>query len=78
MELEKIVFQKTLEYKLIEKCGEDKPCAEAVKNLTPTCMDAADWKSLMKNQDDEVEQLRFMKTFYSCIVDADGNPYFEI
>jgi hypothetical protein len=77
-QLEEFAFRKTLELSLIDLCGEeDEECISAVKSQISDCMEKSDWKKYMENQDSEGELNRFTKKFYSCIVDVDGNPYFE-
>lgn len=82
--VEELAFRKTLEYSLIGLCGErdtdeaeDKECVEAVRAQIKPCMESSDWQTYLKNSEDEKELARFTHEFYSCIVDADGDPYFE-
>jgi len=77
-QVEELVFRKALEYDLVNLCGEsDKECIRAVKSQTKTCMEKSGWRRYLDNQDDRRELKRFTDEFYLCIVDADGNPYFE-
>ncbi|WNO07770.1 hypothetical protein [Teredinibacter sp. KSP-S5-2] len=77
-QIEEFVFRKTLEISLVDLCGEeDKGCVEAVKSQVGNCMETSNWRMYMENEDNQDEFNRFIKEFYSCIVDEDGNPYFE-
>jgi len=76
--IQELVFRKTLERNLIELCGdEDKECIAAVESQIENCLEKSDWKKFVDNQDDQNENNRFSKELYSCIVDSEGNPYFE-
>lgn len=77
-DIEELAFRKTLEYSLAELCGEeDKACNAAVKEQVKSCMEKSDWRKFLDNEDDEDELDRFTTAFYLCIVDSEGNPYFE-
>ena len=77
-QVEEWAFRTTLEYDLIELCGaNDKECIRAVKAQTKECMEKSDWRTYLKSQNDQFEMKRFTGEFYSCIVDSEGNPYFE-
>lgn len=77
-QIEELAFRKTLEHDLAKLCGEDdKECINAVKTQTKECMVKCNWRKFLNNQDDEVELKRFTTEFYSCIVDSEGNPYFD-
>lgn len=77
-ELEEVAFRKTLEYNLTELCGEDSDeCIAAVKAQIKGCMEKSNWRKFLNDQDNEKELKRFSSEFYSCIVDSEGNPYFE-
>lgn len=75
--MEETIFQKTIEYDLIKLCEDDEACIEAVKNQSKQCMESSDWRQYIENQDDVEELKRFSEEFYACIVDEEGNPYFE-
>lgn len=76
--IEEFAFKKTLEISLIDLCGEeDKECIDAVKSQISGCMEKSNWRKYLESEDDQDELNRFTKEFYSCIVDKDGNPYFE-
>jgi hypothetical protein len=76
--LQELTFRKTLEYELVELCGEkDKICIAAVKAQIKQCMVKSDWKKFVKNQDSDAELKRFTTVFYACVVDNNGEPYFE-
>lgn len=76
--IEELTFRKVLEYQLEGECGDtDVACQQAVEEQIQPCMEKADWRSYLENDDDEEELKRFSRIFYACIVDADGNPYFE-
>ncbi len=77
-DLQELAFRKTLEYELIDLCGEkDKNCIAAVKAQIKKCMVKSDWKKFIKNQDSDVEFKRFTTVFYACVVDENGEPFFE-
>ena len=75
---EELAFRKVLEYELIELCGdEDNECIAAVKAQIKDCMVKSNWRDYFNAQEDEAELRRFTIDFYSCIVDPEGEPYFE-
>lgn len=77
-QIEEFAFRKTLEISLIDLCGEqDKECIAAVESQISGCMEKSDWRKYLENEDNKDELNRFTKAFYSCLVDEDGNPYFE-
>ena len=77
-DLEEFAFRKTLEYKLVDLCGEeDKECIAAVEAQIKSCMVKSNWRDFLNNEDNEVELKRFTQKFYLCIVDQNGHPYFE-
>ena len=77
-QVEELAFRKTLEYDLIKLCGDaDKECVNAVKTQIKGCMEKSKWRNYLENQDSEDELNRFIKEFYSCIVDSQGNTYFQ-
>lgn len=77
-QIEELAFRKTLEYGLVELCGEsDKACITTVKSQVKGCMEVSNWKQYLENEDSDEELNKFTKKFYACIVDAEGNPYFE-
>ncbi len=78
LDVEELAFRKVLEYELIDLCGEDLKCIEAVENQIKQCMVSSDWRKFLNNQESEQELKIFTDKFYSCIVDSEGNPYFEI
>lgn len=75
--LEEFVFKQTLEFSLVELCEGDETCKKAVKEQISPCMEKSDWRTFLNNEDDEAELARFTQSFYSCIVDGEGDPYFE-
>jgi hypothetical protein len=76
--LEELAFRKTLEYDLVKLCGDDdEECISAVKSQLKECMERSDWRRFLQSQEDQIELKRFTSEFYACIVDTDGNPYFE-
>ncbi len=76
--VEEFAFRKSLEYGLTEKCGEDdKECVNAVQTQLKGCMEKSNWRKFVASEDDPVETKRFTQEFYACIVDSEGNPYFE-
>ncbi|MBO9492359.1 hypothetical protein J7384_18500 [Endozoicomonas sp. G2_1] len=77
-QVEEFAFRKTLEFSLVDLCGEeDKECIAAVKSQISGCMEESNWRKYLENQDDPEEVNRFVNEFYSCITDDEGNPYFE-
>lgn len=77
-QFEELVFRTTLKFSLVELCGEeDKECITAVKSQVSDCMKKSDWRKYLNDQDNQDEFNRFTKAFYSCIVDENGDPYFE-
>ena len=77
-DLEEFAFRKTLEYKLVDLCGEeDKECIAAVEEQIKSCMLKSSWRDFLNNEENEEELKRFTHSFYLCIVDQDGHPYFE-
>lgn len=76
--IEEFAFRKTLEISLVDLCGEEnKECIMAVKSQISACMEKSQWRKYLENEDNKEELNRFTKEFYACIVDKDGNPYFE-
>jgi major membrane immunogen (membrane-anchored lipoprotein) len=78
-DFEEFIFRETLKYNLSDTCGkDDQGCKNAVDTQTKSCMVKSNWRQFLKNKDDKDESIRFKKEFYACIVDTDGNPYFEL
>lgn len=78
-ELEGFVFKKSLESKLVERCGEkDRLCITAVKQQTGKCADKADWGRFLEDSEDPAEKQRFQGIFFKCLVDVKGKPFFEL
>lgn len=75
--IEEFAFKKTLELSLVALCEGDEPCKNAIKEQISPCMEKSDWRAFLNNDEDEAELARFTKAFYGCIVDEEGNPYFE-
>ena len=76
-QVEELVFRKTLEYDLVGTCEDDKACINAVKSQVGPCMEKSRWREYLENQDSEEALERFSVEFYACIVDDEGNPYFD-
>ncbi len=74
---EEFAFRKTLEYLLIDLCEEEKACVNAVETQLKSCLEKSDWRRYLENDEDEAEYQRFTSVLYSCIVDEEGQPYFE-
>lgn len=74
--VEEVVFRETMEYQLEQDCGEDKECKDIVETQMEYCMEKSDWRSFLNNQEDAQELQRFIKEFFPCFKDPDGNPYF--
>lgn len=78
-EMEGFVFKKSLESKLIERCGKkDRLCITAVKQQTGECADKANWHRFLGDSEDPVEKKRFQGIFFMCLVDVKGKPFFEL
>lgn len=76
-DIDEFAFRKTMEYSLVDLCGEkDKACIAAVKAQVKPCMEKSDWRRYVANEDSDEELKRFTDKFYACIVDKDGDPYF--
>ena len=75
-QVEEVVFRETMEYQLEEDCGDDEACKEAVETQMAACMEKSDWRSFLNNDEDPQELQRFIKEFFPCFKDPDGNPYF--
>ena len=76
---EEFVFRKVLEYQLKEECGADnKQCIAHVEEQIQACMNESDWRAYLENEEDEEELQRFIKAFFPCFKDDDGNAYFPL
>jgi hypothetical protein len=76
--VEEFSFRKALEFNLMGLCGDEDPdCKEAVKTQTRDCMVKGDWRSYLEDEENPEQLARFTREFYACVVDADGEPYFE-
>ena len=76
-QVEELVFRKTLEYQLKDRCGDDnEACHEAVEEQIRECLRKSEWKRYLDSHEDEAEVERFVREFYPCFRDADGNPLF--
>jgi len=77
--IEEFVFRKTMERELIDLCGKKDPaCIETVKTQTASCMVQSNWKQYVDSgENDEQELVRFSEAFYGCLVDENGQPYFD-
>jgi hypothetical protein len=73
---EEFVFKKTMEYQLKDDCGKNKDCISAVEKQIESCMEKSDWRKYLKNSEDEEELNRFIKIFFPCFKDPNGNSYF--
>ena len=76
--VERFAFEKTLKFGLTKNCDKDKECVTAVKEQLPSCIDKGDYKAVLraKGEQEAVEQERFSRFLFSCIVDKGGNPIF--
>jgi len=77
--MERLVFEQTIKYKLLDICKEDQSCITAVEQQLSACIEQSDYRKLLRatGSAEAAEQVRFSQALYSCIVDADGNPQFE-
>jgi len=73
---EEFVFRKTMEYQLKDDCGEDRNCISAVEKQMESCLARSDWRRYLKNNEDEEELNRFIKIFFPCFKNPNGNSYF--
>ncbi len=49
-QIEELAFRKTLEYGLIDLCGEeDKACISAVETQSQSCMNKSNWRAYLEN-----------------------------
>lgn len=75
--IEELVFRKTMEYQLKDHCAEnDEACSEAVEEQIVECLRQSDWKRYLDSHENEEEQQRFVREFFPCFKDAEGNPLF--
>ena len=78
-QVEEFVFRKVLEYELKEDCGkENKQCIKDIEEQIQTCMNKSDWRAYLDNDEDQEEMQRFIKEFFPCFKDANGNSYFPL
>jgi major membrane immunogen (membrane-anchored lipoprotein) len=77
-DVKRITFQKTLEYKLKNQCGDDQKCVTAVDTQTEKCINKSNAENMLKNQEDKEEFKRFTTEFYACLVDEKGKPLFHV
>lgn len=77
-DVEEFTFRYTLGNDLIAKCDNESECVSAVNSQLKSCMEKSNWREFVKNQDSESEIERFKTEFYACIVDRDGDPYFQV
>ena len=76
-QMEELVFRKTMEYQLKDTCGEsDEVCSDTVEEQIVECLRQSGWKRYLENHENEAEQQRFVREFYPCFKDAEGNPLF--
>lgn len=76
--VEELVFRKTLEYQLGDRCGENnEACIEAVAEQIAECMRQSDWKRYLDRHENEQELQRFIGRFFPCFKDANGNELFS-
>jgi len=76
---EEFAFRKMIEYQLKNDCGEEnKQCIKAVEEQMKTCMDESDWRTYLDSHEDQKEMQRFVKKFFPCFKDANGNSYFPL
>ena len=69
---EEFAFQKVMEYKLKDECGENKGCINAVEEQIESCMKESDWRKYVKNDEDDEEMERFVRLFFPCFKDPNG------
>ena len=76
---EEFAFRKVMEYQLKDDCGEkDKACLKAIEAQIEACMIESDWRRYLENEENEEELQRFIRAFFPCFKDAQGNPYFDL
>jgi len=76
-QIEEFTFRKTIINELTNLCGNDAPCVKAVEEQVQGCMVSSNWREYLDSDSQEAMD-RFTKKFYACIVDSEGNPYFEL
>jgi len=76
-QVEEFAFRKSMQYNLSKLCEEDKQCKSGVKSQISECMESSDWRNIIDNESDESMQA-FIKKFYPCFKDENGDPYFEL
>lgn len=76
--VEEITFREVLKHDLTKKCGEDEDCRLIVKRDIQKCMDEANWKEFVDNQDNDAISQKFIEIFYGCLRYDNGAPLFEI
>ena len=75
--VEEFVFRKTIEFDLVERCGEgDEACVKNVRSQIKICMDKNNWQELIDNEDNDELYIEFAKNFYPCFKDDNGDPLF--
>ena len=74
---EKFGFRKGLEHKLIENCGENNACVDAVKTQLQPCLEKADWETFLESKDDSQAMQKLGGLLRNCIIDEEGMPYFK-
>ncbi len=76
---EEFVFKNLMESDLIERCGdENQECINSVKSQLVSCMEKSNWREILGKEEDEKLMLKFVKKFYPCFKDSDGNSHFKI
>ena len=77
--VERFAFEKTLKFGLTKNCDEDKECVAAVEEQLPSCIEKGDYKAVLRapREQEDAENARFSRFLFSCIVDKNGDPFFE-
>lgn len=77
-DIEEMLVKKTIEYSLIELCGEqNEACIEAVETQVSACIEKNNITIDTLNVEDEQQLQNVVTEFYTCIVDENGDPMFE-
>ena len=75
---EEFAFRKTMEFQLKDECEDNQDCINAVEEQIESCMLQSDWRSYLESSEDEQELNRFIRVFFPCFKDPNGNSYFDV
>ena len=75
---EEFAFRKTMEFQLKDECEEDQDCITAVEEQIESCMQQSEWRKYLNDSENEEELNRFIRVFFPCFKDSNGNSYFDV